>query len=1016
MSLQEFNDTSHVPIYVHKSSKSYIGFNNNTNKCDNHNDKSCHPSIQCLPNTQCSSGLVKNGLRQCRKTSSNKISKNFESKDKPKSNFKIGHLNINHLLRKFDQLEHYVTKRNYDIFCVTETWLHDRVPNSEVQIEGYKLFRKDRKVGEGGGELIYVRDSIRTTTHEVLNDTDVESLWVEVKLPKIKSALVCCMYRQPKQISNQHYEAILDNIEQALSINDNIIILGDLNYDYCIDENLANNPIHYIECLYNMSQLVTSPTRVTKASSTLIDVILTTMPELHQSTQVSKLSLSDHFLIETEIKFPKSVQNHKSIKFRDYKDFNIEYFHHDLSWQLDQANFYNSDDVEIVWRTFKDIFLSCSNSHAPFREIRVKNRNNPWITKEIVTKMYRRDYLKEKAVNDKSDDLWNEYKLINKEITQDIDSSKSNYFKTNCDDNLKNPKLLWRNLKKCFPNKHNNGILSDSLTCNSLNTFYASIGNKISERFTGQPNEISIKGEPSIHQFFLPLTTPLSINKSIKELPNKSSNDVLNFDSKLIKLNSGIIAPILSHIFNLSIKTAKVPNDFKICRITPVYKGKGNVDDEASYRPISVSCHISKLLEHHMNIHLTDYLTKFSFISPDQSAYLKYHSTTTCLHRVVDDCLQNIDDGLLTGACFLDVEKCFNSINHEILLKKLDWYGVRNLELTWFRSYLKNRKQCTSYNGETSDILPVDIGIPQGAVLAPVLFLIFINDLPQYVGNAACSMFADDVLLYVTGKNMDEINAKLQDCITLANVWYVKNKLSVNISKSNVMVISTRHQDTSSLQAPKLNTDQLQVIDTSRYLGLHCDKNLLWHDQVKETCKKVSSKLFILKNLKRVLSKEMLQKVYLSCIQPYTEYGCTVWGNCSSGLKNKIQRLQNRAARIILNNFDYENFNGIDLVKSLNWLSFEERFKYLTCVLVYKAIHGLAPNYLCDSIILDKDITDRHTRSADEMHAHVPKFKTEYFHKSFSITGPQTWNSLPSALRNASKLSTFKKECKKFFA
>ena len=928
------------------------------------------------------------------------------------NSFNIAHLNVRSLEKHIDEIKILIRKHDFDILCLTETWLHGLVSDSSITIEGYRHYRRDRIGKKGGGEIIYIKESIKSRKVDDLSNFPIESIWVEVMVKGIGWVLVSCMYREPKA-NIAYYESMLDNIESAISKNENIVILGDLNFDYKLDETLENNPVYYIEKLYLLQQLITEPTRVTVNTSTTLDVILTSIPELHSKQAVLPITLSDHYLVCTTLKAPTSRQTHNTIRFRDYKNFDKETFISDLEIELNAQNIMQLDNLSEAWLKFKNAFNNTSNKHVPIKTMRLKERNNPWFSREILSMMYKRDNLQTKASKTKSIPLWNEYKKLRNDITTKIESSKQDYFEDTFTKLKNDPRKLWKEIKKVFPDKKSSRSTITNISNDSFNTTFANMGNKVAEKFKNQPNDIKMKGIPSVYNFSMTKISNKSIEKNIKRLNSNSSLDILDMDSKLIQIASHVITPWLGKIFNLSIESSEIVDDFKLARVTPVYKGKGDHDDPNSYRPISVSCHFAKLLEYEVNDQLMKYLVSHDFISTDQSAYLKLHSTVTSLHRVVDDWLENIDDELFTAVCFLDIEKCFPSLNHAILLKKLDWYGVRNEENLWFQNYLSNRKQAVSLNNTLSKFETINIGVPQGSVLGPLLFLIYINDLPQNVGNGISNMFADDVLLYATGKTIEELNFKLQECVDYASEWYNQNKSSINADKCSVMTVSTIQRDTSGFCPPTLNGKQINIVDSYQYLGAHVDKHLKWNAQVGHICKTVAGKLYKLRKLSKFLNKDLLSKIFITCIQPHIEYALTVWGDCSH--IDKIQRLQNQAARIICKNFDYVNFRGLRLVKQLGWMTCEERFKYLTCILMFKCIHGIAPSYLCNGVNLEHDVAVYNSRSKDSMNAHVPSWRTEYYKHSFNYKSTILWNSLPNEIKNATTLSLFKKKCKEFF-
>ena len=301
-------------------------------------------------------------------------------------------MNIRSLYYKHDEIKLLLAESNIDVLCLSETWLDSTIPDSQIHIPGYTLERKDRN-REGGGVLMYIRHDI---SYDVRYDitsvsSHVENLWVEVKLSPTLPCLISCMYIPPSS-RIEYLNGMLDILDKATAEDKNIIIPADLNFDYKFDETLCSNPVHQMENLYGMTQIISKPTRVTDKSSTLSDVILTTMPELHTNTEVFEITLRDHFLIYTCINMPCKANHHKTVKYRCYKNFNNDAFLYDLSnSELCTKVTTKNGDVEQARLNWKTEFQRISNKHAPIKESRVKHRHNPWIGSDIIKLTYERD-------------------------------------------------------------------------------------------------------------------------------------------------------------------------------------------------------------------------------------------------------------------------------------------------------------------------------------------------------------------------------------------------------------------------------------------------------------------------------------------------------------------------------------------------------------------------------------------------------------------------------------------------
>ena len=666
------------------------------------------------------------------------------------------------------------------------------VGNDEIDIDGYSIEMCNRN-RHGGGVQMYVKDGIKYTNITNMTSSSVESTWINIKHTG-ESLAVGVMYRPPSA-NAEYFSNMLDQLDHVHSEYDNVILLGDLNHNYVFGERLRANPLYQLEILNNMKQLVDVPTRETLNTSSLLDVIFTTNDQSHSTTGVYTIGLSDHYMIFTVYSNVHDRDGHheKVLTFRNYKTFSTERFLNDLiSLECLHDTDWCSSLLESKWYEFKNAFIKLSNEHAPIQCRRLKNKSNSWFDADILAMIYRRDYLKRKAIACKDRRLWQDYRSQRNAVTRVMRQRKRNYYDEKINESQSNPNKLWKVLNQLTGKQHRDEIPGD-LNANEFNDYFTSVGSETVSHFNvSESDTLFWRGYNCVSRFEFMTIQPESINAQLYALGLSSKTDVLGFDSKLLCLSSDILTPIITKFANTSLETNCVLNDWKLSRVTPIYKGKGDVNDKGNYRPISVISHIAKIIEREIKHQMCIYLERNALITVDQSAYREGHNTQTALHKVLDDWYYNIADGLLTSVCSFDIKKCFDTINHSILFKKMEKYGFASDTADWFRSYLLNRQQLVSCHNKLSEKRQLNIGVPQGSVLGPILFLIYINDINMHVDLGACNLYADDTLVYCSANNINELQECTQKCVTAIKEWYDNNHLVINASKCSIMVVTTK--------------------------------------------------------------------------------------------------------------------------------------------------------------------------------------------------------------------------------
>ena len=754
--------------------------------------------------------------------------------------------------------------------------------------------------------------------------------------------------------------------------------------------------------------MVKSPTRITPSSSTCIDLLFSSIPEAHVVTDVIPLFISDNYMVFTVLNFKVIKQPPKIVKLRNYANFDSQAFYRDIQHSDRLNSIFIINDTNFAWSIFYNEFMKILNKHAPLRVHRVRARLNPWFSKKILTLMYKRDFLHNKALKSKCHHDWENYKEARNVVTDQIRLAKRSFIQDEIQKQSCTSKGIWNSLKYILPNKtvRSSTHCSSELNSEDFNSFFTAVGHKLTSHFN--KDTLPDISAPSVFndRFKFSSINPLFIFKGLKALPETNSVDILGFDNKSLKLSANCIYQHLAHIFMLSLTNGIVPRDWKRACVTPIYKGHGSKDNPSNFRPISITTTISKLLEAAVKEQLMEYVKNASLITNNQSAYLRGRSTQTALHTITNDLASGINDNLVNVLCSLDMAKGFDTVSHKILLHKLEHYGFSTISIKWFESYLTNRSQVVKYNGIVSSESPVSIGVKQGSVLGPILFLIYVNDFPSIFDDCHCEMFADDTTLVCRAKSLERAKYILQNNLSLAEEWLFNNQLVVNAKKSSVMAISNKVIGKHDLIVT-LNNTTVPVLNEIKLLGLYIDEKMDFKFHIENMCKKISQKVGFSRRISGLLTSDQLCHVYQGIVQPHFDYIITIWGSGFNTYICKLQHLQNRCARIVSKNFNF-NIPSMDIVNSLGWMTISKRYKYFIGILMFKCYHSVLSPNLSGSFTLVHELHSHNTRNAISNNFVLPAPRTNGFKRCLLYIGPKIWNNIPTSIKECDSILSFK--------
>lgn len=936
---------------------------------------------------------------------------------------RLGLVNARSAVTKAALIHDIISHHHLDILAVTETWMRADLPPAivdDIAPPDYAVIHRYRPCGQGGGVAVVYRRGLKLSMLTVTTECRTfECLTVKLSTAGRRLNLGA-IYRPPSSSAfgvpvGEFCADFTDFLDEFLMLPGEPLLCGDFNCPG--GAGTVDNQLSEVLTDRSLLQAVDQPTHL---AGNILDLVITSIDaELACNVSVEDVGLSDHSLVAVDLNLRHARPNTRQLKYRNIKAVDPAEFARLLGLEkictcppVDTDAFADELDASVT---------RVLNVLAPIRSrsVRIGKRSAKWLSLRAVDAKRRRRRLERRWRRTHAEADRVAYRVCCREANLEINRSREAFFHERLTTAGTDQKARWRVVRELL---HTDDRREEPTSeqaqrlCADFSSFFSGklhrVADEVAARLsTAPPISNPPPSQPSLVQMFsLHYVDTEEVARLIRSAPPKTS-PLDCMPTSLLKATVDVLAPLLAQLANLSFTSGVFPSRYKLGHVTPLLKKPSlSKDDPANYRPITNLCTFSKILERLALRRLQPHVLASGNYSKYQSAYRAGYSTETALLKIANDIRMAAGEGRCTALLALDISAAFDAVNHSILCQRLQHtFGINGSVLDWLGSFVSGRSQYVAAGGERSDTAPCESGVPQGSVLGPLLFSLYVAPVSDIAAahHVSIHQYADDIQTYIAfqPRCLDSLS-QLINCTDDITHWFLENGLLLNPSKTEAVVFGTasRLRSTDITGGVTVAGSSLQFSDTVKLLGVELDQALSMDRHVSSVVSSCNFHIRALRHIRPRLTLDAAKCVAVSIIGARLDYCNSLLHGTSQRNLDRLQRVQNSLARVVTQ--APPRSSATELRRQLHWLPIRQRVHFKLGTITFRAIHTGTPTYLASE--LHRHQPPRALRSGTTTTLHRPHATSDFHQDSFAVSAPATWNNLPAAIRDSSSLDTFK--------